>query len=170
MVAYEEPQRNYGDPLLSHFADHVTNLLAVEQQLAILCGLMLRELVSSALVLSNVRVNKPHFTVTLLGKRLCDVDSTLTDRFDLRAAQHKSSLDSLKDVVLASRSAIYRYWACRFTVFNRHNGSSLSTPGSISIRFRSRSPAAVSPRPAECPQRHDAQTGESGRNRSPHQG
>jgi hypothetical protein len=106
VVADEEAQRDYRDPLLCHFAHHVANLLAMQQQLAILRWIVLRELVSGAFVLSNVRVYKPHLTITLLGKSLRDIDSTLTNRFDFRTTQHESGLDSLKDVVLASCSAI----------------------------------------------------------------
>src|SRR5262245_26103355 len=118
LLAFREPEGNL-DPTvlevhagrherhaaLDRLADQLSNLLAVQQQLALPRRLVIG--IAPMAVRLDVDVVDPHFPGVHAGIAVAQVDVPLPDRFDLGPEERHTSLERLEDVVVVERLAVF---------------------------------------------------------------
>src|SRR5919106_3475972 len=99
-----EPQRNEGEALRGLEAKQLTDLIAVEQELA----RAVRDVVVAVAlgVLGDVRADEPGLAALDADVGLGDVDLVRANALDLGAGQHDARLEGLLDGVVVSRAPV----------------------------------------------------------------
>src|SRR5690606_36747268 len=123
-VAEVEFQRHQRKPLTLNSTDQLPNLLPVQQQLA-RSGWIVRK-VAGLIVRRHVHVQQEHLSVSNDSEGIRDVRALGTKGLDLRALEHDSALESVKDRILVTCLSVLRnrdYLGLGFLAFGHHGGS-----------------------------------------------
>src|SRR5262245_42641931 len=107
-----ELERHEREPLLRHLADHLANLIAMQQQLP------LPQLTvggrAAMTIRTDVDVEHPHLAVVDPRVAVAEVDPPLADRLHLRAKQRHARFPGVEDVIVVAGLAVLGDRSLRF--------------------------------------------------------
>jgi len=119
----EQAQGDDGNTGLLSVTGNATNLLAVQQQLAVTVGRVV--IVGAVAVLGNIHVLNPDFTIDDHAIGISQTALALTNRLDFGAGKHDASREGFNDFVIKGRLAVLDI-DCIVIVVGCHNKSAIT--------------------------------------------